>query len=115
VLMGRVLGNLRIEPEELSWNLDDFAASGESQASFATRHLSVTSRAPGHLELHNIVSTLEEVQVEATPMGNDNGYDIVARLVNLPKTTTRGTIRFDTNIPHEPTAQVPLTIKVTEH
>jgi len=116
VLMGRVLGELRVEPEELSWNLDDFAASAESQASFATRqHLSVTSRAPGHLELHNIVSTLEEVQVEVTPREKDNGYDLVAKLVKLPKTTTRGTIRFDTNIPNEPTAQVPLTIKVTEH
>jgi hypothetical protein len=114
VLMGRVLGDLTVSPETLLWNLTDSTpiAAAERKARM-TRRLVITSSAPGQaLELRKVTSTLKEVQVELVPREAGKTYELVAQLTSPPNTTVRGTVSFETNLPSQPTIEVPVTIIV---
>jgi len=116
VLMGRVLGDLRLSPELLFWNLKRSTADTATQEqAILTRRLTITSTLPGHpLEVRNVTSTLKELQVELITREKGKAYDLVARLTSQPKTTVRGTVSFETNLPSQPNVQVPLTITILE-
>jgi len=113
VLMGRVLGDLSVNPDTLVWDFTDPAAISASKPDeIGTRRLSIKSTAASQLQLSNVVCTLKQIEVDLIPGASGNTYDLVAKVVKVPKTTMRGTITFDTNLPNESAAQVPVTIKV---
>jgi hypothetical protein len=97
----------------LLWDFTDPSGVATSKPDeIGTRRLSIKSTAASQLQLSNVVSTVKEIEIELIPGETGNTYDLVAKVVRVPKTTMRGTISFDTNVPNESAAQVPVTIKV---
>jgi hypothetical protein len=106
-ISGRVVGDLTMMPEVLSWPISDPARV------VTTRRIQVRSsltNAP--LELKNLTSTLEGLNVQAAPRDGGQAVDIVATLDTVPQATTFGVIRFETNVPSQPQAQIPVQIHI---
>jgi hypothetical protein len=113
VLMGRISGDVKVTPESLVWNLADPKAIPADQKDAAmSRRLSISSSVAKPLTLRNATSSLPELKVDLLPGEKNDGYQLVASLAGVPKGNLRGTISFDTNLPGQPTVQVPVIISV---
>jgi hypothetical protein len=105
-LSGRVVGDLTLLPEILSWPISD------PSRAVTTRRVQVKSAITNTpLELKNLTSTLPEVNVQATSKDAQT-VEIVATLDKIPQATTIGVIRFETNVPSQPQAQIPVQIHI---
>jgi hypothetical protein len=108
-ISGRLIGEVTLTPERLYWPATDPARMA------LTRRVVVTPTVPGKaLKVTNVSSSLPEVNVESTSKDNGTTYEIVAKLVKIPDRTTNGVIRFDTDLPGQPEAEIPVTINVVK-
>jgi hypothetical protein len=106
-LSGRVIGDLTMLPEVLSWPISD------PSRVVTTRRIQVKSSLTNSpLELKNVTSTVQELKVQAAAKGDGQTVEIVATLDSIPKATTYGVIRFETNVPTHPQAQIPVQIHI---
>jgi Protein of unknown function (DUF1573) len=107
-ISGRLTGDLVLTPESLYWPITD------PEKVLNTRRIQVTSSRAEKLELKNLSSSLGNVTVEAVSKEDDKTLELVAKLVGVPERSTNGVIRFETNVPDQPTVQVPVMINVVK-
>ncbi len=105
-LSGRLLGDLTVTPESLYWPIVD------QERALTTRRIVLRSALPERLEIKNLSSTLTNLTLEALPKEDGKTLELVAKLTDIPSRTTNGVIRFESNIPSQPTVQVPVWINV---
>jgi hypothetical protein len=103
---GRLLGDLVVTPESLYWPVTD------PEKAQTTRRIIIKSSLPSKLEVKNVTSTMKDLNVEAVPKEDGKTLELVAKLTSVPTATTNALIRFETNIPSQPTVQVPVWINV---
>ena len=112
-VLGRVLGDLNITPESLFWGITDPQHwPGSYPEAMITRQITIATQLDKPLEVQNATSSVKEVSIELVPVEKGKSYTLVAKLVEVPKESERGTISFDTNLPSQPKAVVPVTINV---
>jgi hypothetical protein len=110
---GRILGDVVVQPEALTWIVQNPAQWPGSNPALAIRRVSVSAtRADPPLELRNVTSDLEGLGVQLVKRQAGNTYEIVATLNKPPENATRTTISFETNIPTQPKVEVPVMISV---
>jgi hypothetical protein len=112
-VLGRVLGDLNITPESLFWGITDPQHwPGSYPEAMITRQITIATQLDKPLEVQNVTSSIKEVSIELVPVEKGKSYTLVAKLLEVPKESERGTISFDTNLPSQPKAVVPVTINV---
>jgi len=113
-VLGRVLGDINVTPEALFWGISDPQHwPGSYPEAMITRQVTIAAtQALKPLEIQNVTSSIKEVTVELVPVEKGKTYTLMAKLGEVPKESTRGTISFDTNIPSQPKVVVPVTINV---
>jgi hypothetical protein len=104
---GRLMGDLVVTPESLYWPVTD------PDKPLSSRRIILKSSLADKLEITNITSTLKDLTVEAVPKEDGKTLELVAKLANVPDKTTNGIIKLETNVPSQPTVQVPVWINVT--
>ena len=108
-LFGRLIGDLTLTPESLYWPITD------PEKVATTRRIIVRSMLPDKtLELKNMTSTLQDLNVESSTKDNGKTYEIIAKLANVPGHTTNGFIHFDTNVPSQPKVDIPVIINIVK-
>jgi hypothetical protein len=112
----RVVGDLACSPEVLYWNINDPVRLREQRPeSLLTRRVLVSSTVPGRgFELRNATSNLKEIQVEVVARADQKGFDLVAKLNEIPPETRFGAITVESNLPRQPKVEVPVTIAVAQ-
>ena len=113
-VLGRVLGDVNVTPEALFWGITDPQHwPGSYPEAMITRQIVIAATQPVKpLEVQNVTSSVKEVSLELVPVETGKTDRLMARLGEVPKESTRGTISFDTNIPSQPKVVVPVTINV---
>ncbi|HUI07629.1 MAG TPA: DUF1573 domain-containing protein [Verrucomicrobiae bacterium] len=113
-VLGRVLGDISVTPEALFWGITDPQHwPGSYPEAMITRQITIEATQPTKpLEVQNVTSSVKEVSVELLPVEKGKTYKLMAKLGEVPKESTRGTISFDTNIASQPKVVVPVTINV---
>jgi hypothetical protein len=104
---GRLMGDLVVTPESLYWPVTD------PEKPLSSRRIILKSSLPDKLEVKNVTSTLKDLSVETVSKEDGKTMELVAKLAAVPDHTTNGMIRFETNIPSQPSVQVPVWINVT--
>jgi hypothetical protein len=105
-ISGRLTGDLVLTPENLYWPITD------PEKALGTRRIQVASSRAERLELKNLSCSLSNVTVEAVSKEDGKSLELVAKLVGVPDRSTSGVIRFETNVPGQPTVQVPVMINL---
>jgi len=108
-LFGRLIGDVTLTPESIYWPITD------PEKAATTRRIIVRSMLPDKtLELKNMTSTLQDLNVESSTKDNGKTYEIIAKLANVPSHTTNGVIHFDTNVPSQPKVDIPVIINIVK-
>jgi Protein of unknown function (DUF1573) len=105
-ISGRLMGDLTLTPESLYWPITD------PDRALTTRHVIIRSALPDRLQIKNLSSTVQNLNLEAVPREDGKTLELVAKLATIPDRTTNGIIRFETNVPSQPTVVVPVWINV---
>ena len=115
-VMGRMVGDLSVNPEELSWAiLNTEGWDGKLAERFNTRQFVVSATEKGqHLEVKNPVSTFNGMTLEVETIEAGETYAVIAKLKNPPKESMEGSITFETNFESQPKVTVPVNINVFE-
>jgi hypothetical protein len=103
---GRLLGDLTLSPESLYWPITD------PQKALTLRKILVRSSLADKLEVKNVSSSLQNINVDAVPNADGKTVEIVAKLASVPDRTTNGVIRLETNVPSQPKIEVPVYINI---
>ena len=113
-VVGRVLGDINITPESLFWGITDPQHwPGSYPEAMITREVAIAAPQLGKpLEIQNVTSSVKEVSIKLVPVDKGKTYKLLAKLLEVPKESERGTISFDTNVPSQPKVVVPVTINV---
>ncbi|MEI8063801.1 MAG: DUF1573 domain-containing protein [Verrucomicrobiota bacterium] len=114
---GRIVGDLVIQPQQLVWGIPNPESwPGQKGTDAAVRRILVSPGAAGQkLEINNISCTVAEVKVHLNPSADGKTFEVVAVIDKVPKESVSGVIRFETNFPRQPIAEIPLTINVYRH
>lgn len=113
-VVGRLIGDIAVAPEQLYWPVSDPAHAPVANPEAQTiRRISVTStRTDQPLEIKNLASSLKDVSLELVAVEAGKSYSIVAKLAEPPKESETGTITFDTNATAQPKVTIPVKITV---
>lgn len=113
-VFGRLIGDVALVPEALVWGIPNAERWAEYNNEAATvRRIMVSATQEGkRLEVSNIASSIKELSVQVVVVETGKTYQVVAKLIDPPKASERGTISFHTNSPTQPTVVVPVTINV---
>jgi hypothetical protein len=112
---GRVVGDLGVNPEALSWGITD-PSNWPPSIDATTRRVSITStRKDPPLEISDLTCDVKELKVELVSVEKGKSYAIVASLPQPPKGTVQGSISFNTNDPAQSHVVVPVIITVSGH
>lgn len=124
----RIVGDVVWSPDAVVWNINDPeqfkkqltppdpsspAAKQPQMDWMITRRLSVSSGLPGqNLEVTNLQTDLEgvELRVETNQVGRV--YAIVAKLTQIPDKTLNGKLTFETNLGKQKKVEVPMIVSV---
>lgn len=111
---GRFVGDISLSQDTLFWSvLDSENWPGQRGEVATTRKIVVSSTVTSQkLELTNPVSSIPELKIQLKTVNEGKSYDLVAVLDKLPKETTTGTIKFDTNLKSQPSVVVTFTINI---
>ncbi|MCG3150077.1 MAG: hypothetical protein PCFJNLEI_03546 [Verrucomicrobiae bacterium] len=111
---GRIVGDLALSQEMLFWGVADRDNWPGPRGEIATtRKIAVSSSvAEPQLELSHLTSSVPELKVELRPVTAGKAYELIAVLDKLPKESTSGTIKFDTNLKSQPTVEIKVTINI---
>jgi hypothetical protein len=114
-VLGRIITDVAVTPEMLYWNITDPNRFRDNpNEAVARRRLLVNSTVPDQkLEVRNATSSLKEVTVEVGPSVNGR-YEVTAKLAEVPESSLKGTVTFETNIPGQAKVEVPITINVVK-
>lgn len=107
-MTGRVLGDLNWTPENLYWPISD------PDKAVTSRRVILRSMLPETLEVKNVSSSLEHLRVEAVPKPDGKSLELVATLTSIPAKSTNGVIKLETNVPSQPTVEVPVWINIVQ-
>jgi len=114
---GRIVGDIVLQPQQLVWGIPDPENWPGPQGPTAAQRRIVVS--PGtsdqKLEISNISCTVPELKVTLTPAADGKTFEVLAVIDKVPKESVSGVIKFETNIPRQPTVEIPLTINVFRH
>ncbi|MCG3147755.1 MAG: hypothetical protein PCFJNLEI_01196 [Verrucomicrobiae bacterium] len=113
-IIGRVLGDITLQPEALTWLVQNPTNwPGQNAELTTTRRVRVSATRPEpSLELRNVTSGLKELSVEVVTVNTGQTYELVAKLTQPPKESVRAVISFETNLPTQPKMEVPVMITV---
>lgn len=112
-IYGQLQGELTISQQRLMWTFNDpVAAKAQASDALFTRTVSVKSATGKQFEIKNVKSTVQGLVVEAKKQEDGKGYDLVAKVRDIPASTMVGEITFETSTKSQPTVQVPLTISI---
>jgi hypothetical protein len=111
---GRFVGDIALSQEALFWGVADADNWPGTRGEVATtRKITISCNMPDKkLELKNLNSSIPEVKVQLKPVSDGKSYELVATMDKLPKESTTGTIKFDTNLKSQPTVELKLTINI---
>jgi hypothetical protein len=112
---GRLVGELVLSQEAVFWGIADPSnwPSERNREAMTTRRIKISANNPDtRLELSNLTSSIAELKVKLEPDADGRSLDLVAVLDKAPPESRRGSIRMDSNIPSQPTIEIPVTISV---
>ena len=114
---GRIVGDIVLQPQQLVWGIPDPENwPGPQGAAAAQRRVLVSPGTPDQkLELSNLSCTVAEIKVTLNPSADGKTFEVLAVIDKVPKESVSGMIKFETNIPRQPTVEIPLTINVFRH
>lgn len=114
---GQIVGDIVLLPQQLVWGIPDPENwPGPQGQAAAVRRIQVSpGSADQKLELSNISCTVAEVKVTLNPAADGKTFEVVAVIEKVPKESVSGVIKFETNIPRQPTVEIPITINVFRH
>jgi len=122
---GRLMGELNLSPEALYWSVTDpEKLKTEKPEALVTRRISIRSSGGKPFEIKDAVSSISGLNVEVQskewkkpaqggkPEEVEKGYELVAKLNDVPEKTLTGKVTFGTSVATQPTVEVPVTIYV---
>jgi len=122
---GRILGELMLSPEQLYFSITDpVKVKNERPEAMLTRRITIKSTKGQEFTLKDAQSSIRGVSLELTPrewktpaQGTipervEKGYELVAKLSEIPEKTTSGTVTFGSSLASQPKVDVPMTIYV---
>jgi hypothetical protein len=111
---GRIVGELTVTPETLLWTITDPETwPGSRSVAAATRRVIISTTQAGQpLKVSNLTSSLSDLNLELQTLKTGMTYVVVAKLTKAPGETTKGMIKFATNLPKHPEVEVPVVIQV---
>ncbi len=107
-MTGRVLGDLNWTPENLYWPITD------PDKAVTSRRVVMRTLLADALEVKNVSSTLDNLRVEVVPKPDGKSVELVATLTSIPAKSVNGVIRLETNVPSQPTVEVPVWINLVQ-
>ena len=114
-VLGQVKGELTLSPEKILWSITDPAkAITELPEALTTRRVMIRSTNGKDFELKNALSTIKGLRIELNALGEGKGYELVARLGEIPPRKLNGTIIVATSMDSTPEVEIPLSIRVVE-
>lgn len=113
-VVGRIVGDLLVLPERLSWGIGNFDRLPASRVeSLLTRTITLTvSRPQQTVEVSQPESDLPGMDLKLTALEPGKRYMLVARLPEIPKESAQGAIRLHTNSAKQPVVEIPYQITV---
>jgi hypothetical protein len=114
-ISGQVQGEFTVSPEKLFWSITDPSKPiTELPEVLTTRRFTIRSSNGKNFELKNAQSSIKGVNVELNSIEDGKGYEVVARLADVPAQSLNGSITFDTSVASDPKVQIPLSIMVVQ-
>ncbi|MHC1767766.1 MAG: DUF1573 domain-containing protein [Verrucomicrobiia bacterium] len=107
-MTGRILGDLNWTPENLYWPISD------ANKAVTSRRVVMRTMLENALEVKNVTSSLENLKVEVVKKPDGKSLELVATLTSIPATSVNGMIRLETNVPSQPTVEVPVWINIVQ-
>ncbi|MCX7887320.1 MAG: hypothetical protein N3B01_08745, partial [Verrucomicrobiae bacterium] len=105
-IYARFVGDVVLNREEIYWAIVNRAMPG-------TRTFRVKGSDPSlALSISNLSCTIPGVEMKATPLQGESGYEVTLELRRVPRETVRGEISFETNAASQPRITLPITINV---
>lgn len=112
-VLGQVKGELTVSPERIFWSITDpTKAITAMPESLTTRRVVIRSTNGKDFELKNPLSTIKGLKLELNALGEGKGYELVARLGEIPPRTLNGTIMVVTSMVSTPEVEIPVSIRV---
>lgn len=112
-LYGQIMGEVSLEPEALYWSIAAAAktpvANPEAQV---LRRVTIRAADGQTLALKNPLSTIKGIKVELLPKEAGKVYELVARLEDVPASTTSGIVSFETSVASQSRIEVPVIVNV---
>jgi hypothetical protein len=113
-LTGYVIGELKVEPEVVVWNINDPGAWNGPMVELASvRRIIVTGGNDGEpLRIRNFASSFEDLMIKVEEIDPGRRYAVLIRLPQPPRKSVEGIVAFDTNVPGFETVEVPVRLNV---
>ncbi|MCS7049443.1 MAG: DUF1573 domain-containing protein [Verrucomicrobiae bacterium] len=113
-VVGRIVGDLLVLPERLSWGIGNFERLPASRVeSLLTRTITVTVAKPNQsVEVSAPEADLPGMDLQLTALEPGKRYMLVARLPEIPKESAQGAIRLHTTSAKQPIVEIPYQITV---
>ena len=113
-LPGQFVGELSVSPESLYWSVThDATVAADRPEARATRRVAIRSSDGRKIALKNPRSTVQGLKVTLVPNEADRGYELVARLEEVPASSVSGKVSFETSVAAQPVMEVPVIVHVS--
>ncbi len=113
LVFGRVIEELSLSPEALSWSITDPAKTNPERAeALLTRRVTIRSGNGRAFELKNPEITLKGIKVTLVSKESGKAYELVAKLNEVPEQTMSGYVSFETSVPTQRKIEVPMIVTV---
>ncbi len=115
-VFGRQVGDVSVAPEKVFWGIPDMGRLPASRLeTILTRNIRVTGTVPNQvLQLKSVTSDVKDLDLQVVTIEPSKTYQIVAKLPELPKESSKGTITVETNLASIPKLEVPVQITVVQ-
>lgn len=112
-ITGEIKGEISLSPEALYWSIPAGTnAPAERPEALVLRRVTIRSANGKAIELKNPQSTLKGIKVELVTKEAGKVYELVARLVEPPTSTTGGNVSFETSVAAQTRIEVPVVVNV---
>ena len=110
----RFLGDIMLQPLELSWGMPDpdHWPDPDAEPTLSGSILVTSTQTNQPLLLRNVTCSLKDCKMELVTVTTGRQYRVVATLPERLKQSVSGTITFETNLPSFPKVEVPLAVHV---
>lgn len=110
-VFGGITGEIVTSPQSLFWSITDAGLLPDRPEAIITRRFRVRSVSGKDFQISKLASSLKGMSLELNELGPE-GYEVTARLDEVPRLGHEGFLTFDTTEPSMPQMTIPITVAV---